>query len=188
MQFEVEQKFVAVDPEDLARRIERLGASVAEPIHQLDVYYAHPSRNFAQTDEALRIRRVGMSNCVTYKGPKIDATTKTRREIEVPLGDGAEAAAGFAQLLESLGFFPVGRIKKRRRGAVVRWEDRRVTIALDDVEGVGHYIELEQMADARDLDSCRASLGRLADELGLSGSERRSYLELLLEKSAGSDS
>ncbi len=65
---------------------------------------------------------------------------------------------------------------------------RRIAIALDDVEGVGPDIELERMADASDLDSCRASLGRLADKLGLSGSERRGYLELLLEKNAGGDS
>ena len=44
-----------------------------------------PCRDFAQTDEALRIRTVGDTSFVTYKGPKLDATTKTRRELELPL-------------------------------------------------------------------------------------------------------
>ena len=68
-----------------------LGATIEPPVVQVDQYFAHPARDFAQTDEALRLRRVGKQNFITYKGSKIDATTKTRREIELPLAPGEEA-------------------------------------------------------------------------------------------------
>ena len=89
MHIEVEQKFRATHSAELLARLERMGAVFAEPVVQVDLYFAHPARDFAQTDEALRIRRVGERNFVTYKGPKLDAMTKTRRELELPLADGA---------------------------------------------------------------------------------------------------
>ena len=69
-----------------------------------DRYFAHPSRDFARTDEALRLRRIGEFNFITYKGPKLDATTKTRREIEIGLADGQQAATDAAELLAAIGF------------------------------------------------------------------------------------
>ena len=81
MHIEVEQKFRAAHSPELLARLQRLGATIEEPIEQIDQYFAHPVRDFAQTDEALRIRRVGDLNFVTYKGPKLDSTTKTRREL-----------------------------------------------------------------------------------------------------------
>src|ERR1700688_1176895 len=103
MHFEVEQKFRIREPAAwLANLKARHG--LGEPEVQVDRYYAHPARDFAQTDEALRIRRIGQANYVTYKGPKLDTTTKTRRELELPLAPGDAGAAGFAELLEALGF------------------------------------------------------------------------------------
>ena len=61
-------------------------------------------RDFAQTDEALRIRQVSGANQITYKGPKIDEATKTRREIEIPLAPGTDLVTKYQELLEAIGF------------------------------------------------------------------------------------
>ena len=150
------------------------------PQNQIDRYYAHPARDFAQTDEALRIRRVSESNFVTYKGPKLDQQTKTRREIEIPLPPGEEGFSQFAALLEALGFRIVAEVRKLRRIARIDWQGFHVEVALDDVEGVGHFVELEIAADPAQLAGAKAALATLAEHLGLQGGERRSYLELLL--------
>ena len=92
MPFEVEQKFPVSDLAAVAERLAALGADVSPPHAEVDLYFAHPAVDFAKTDEALRLRRKGEANFLTYKGPKIDATTKTRLEIELPLGPGAAAA------------------------------------------------------------------------------------------------
>ena len=104
MAIEVEQKFRVDDLAALQRRLAELGARPGETQIQVDCYYAHPTRDFAATDEALRLRRIGPSNYITYKGPKLDETTKTRREIEIPLPAGGAAAAQAAELLEVLSF------------------------------------------------------------------------------------
>src|SRR5689334_20107638 len=85
MQLEVEQKYPVDDHARLREQLVALGCEFHAPLEQADLYFAHPARNFAQTDEALRLRRSGDEVCITYKGPKLDPTTKTRREIELPI-------------------------------------------------------------------------------------------------------
>ena len=180
MKYEAEQKFPVGGFTDVESKLSATGAIVSAPQEEIDTYYAHPSRDFAETDEALRIRRVGSSAWITYKGPKVDTTTKTRREIELPLSADSELDDGWASLLEALGFAPVAEVHKIRRKATVPWQGRNVEAALDDVTDVGTFVELELMADESELQAARDCIASLAQALGLQESERRSYLELLL--------
>lgn len=180
MHYEVEQKFPVDDLAALEAALVALGARFESPIDQLDRYFAHPSRDFARTDEALRIRQVGAQCYVTYKGPKVDPATKTRREIELPLSGESGAAAQWTTLLEALGFRGVAEVRKQRRPARLAWQDAEVEIALDRVEGVGTFVEFELSASAEGLEQAKSRILSLAAALGLSNAERRSYLELLL--------
>jgi adenylate cyclase class 2 len=182
MNYEVEQKFPIRDVAAIERKLAALGGVFAPAVEQVDRYFAHPARDFAKTDEALRIRRIGEENRITYKGPKIDSATKTRQEIELPLAPGREAAEDFTRLLESLGFRRVAEVRKRRRIMHFTWSGFPMEAALDDVEHVGQFAELELAADEQTLDAARECLASLAKELGLEQSERRSYLEMLLER------
>ena len=112
---EIEQKFARVDFDDLERRLAAWGASPGVSLEEADHYFNAPDRDFAVTDEALRLRRIAERNFVTYKGPKRDASTKTRTEIEVPLAPGDGPADDFTRLLISLGYRPVGVVRKARR-------------------------------------------------------------------------
>jgi adenylate cyclase class 2 len=178
MHFEVEQKVRLVDAVELIARVAKLGGAFGEPIEQVDLYFNHPSRDFAATDEACRIRRVGERAFVTYKGPKLDAATKTRRELELPLAAGT--AEGFAELLAALGFRRTAEVRKLRRTAEVECQGRSFEVALDDVADVGLFAELETSAAEAELPAARAALAELAAKLELTANERRSYLELLL--------
>jgi adenylate cyclase, class 2 len=180
MHYEVEQKFVLPHPADIERKLSSLGARAAGQCAQVDCYYSHPARDFAQTDEALRIRQVDGQALVTYKGPKIDRETKTRQEIELPLPAGATTAEDFGRLFAALGFAPVGEVRKRRRTFHLVWQGEEVEAALDEVAGLGHFVELEISASDQTLDAARRALASLAARLELGTSERRSYLELLL--------
>lgn len=182
--YEVEQKFPISDAGNFERLLSAAGARLGPPQPQSDTYFAHPSRDFAATDEALRIRRAGDANFVTYKGRKVDAATKTRREIEIALPPGDDGAREFAELLQALGFRPVAVVRKERRTAHLVWQGRTMEVALDAVADVGTFVELETAAHEAELDAARACLAGLASQLNLSHSERRSYLEMLLEKRA----
>jgi adenylate cyclase, class 2 len=181
MTYEVELKFPVSDLPAFAARLAELAITISLAQDEIDLYLAHPSRDFSQTDEALRLRRKGDANYITYKGPKIDAATKTRREIELPLAPGPESLASWTALLEAVGFRPVAEVKKSRRKAAIPWQGLTVEACLDEVDGAGTFVEFELVAGEGDLDAARACIQSLAQSLGLTQSERRSYLELLLK-------
>jgi adenylate cyclase class 2 len=163
-------------PCDDLTRMERLivgrGGKRKRRVEQLDQYYAHPCRDFAATDEALRIRREGKRCTLFYKGPKLDPMSKSREEIASPL----RSPESFIQILERLGFRLVSSVEKSRTVYLLD----EVEVSLDRVKGLGDFVELEVRGD--DLEEGRSRLIALMNELGLEKSERRSYLELLLER------
>ncbi len=181
MKYEVEMKFPVNDTAALEARLAELGAAIAAAQAEFDVYFAHPARDFARTDEALRVRRKGRANFLTYKGPKLDATTKTRHEIDLPLPPEEESAQAWISLLDALGFTVAGEVRKLRRKAHVPWQGRRVEVSLDDVERLGAFVELELVVEPADTEAAKSCIASLAERLQLEKSERRSYLELLGE-------
>jgi len=181
MQWEVEQKFRLSDGQAAATKLAALGARFSKPLQQADQYFNHPARDFAKSDEALRLRQVGNDNFITYKGPKIDPATKTRRELELPLPQGPHVPSQFAELLEALGFKPVATVHKTRQPGELSWEGQAVHLALDEVDQLGSFLELEIGADDATIEIARKALISLSKELGSGPPERRSYLELLLE-------
>lgn len=183
--YEVELKFHVSDAAALERRLGELAARFDPAIEQVDRYFAHPCRDFAVTDEALRLRRVGDAAAITWKGPRVGAAAKTRQEIELALAAaGAEGGAAtidrWTQLLEALGFRQVREVAKLRRPARVAWHGVEIEIARDAVAGLGDFVELELLAEQEGIPQAVARLESLAATLGCTAPERRSYLELLL--------
>ncbi len=185
MNIEVEQKHRVEDRALLQSRLADRGAALGAPQQQVDTYFAHPSRDFSQTDEALRIRTVGNANFVTYKGPKFDTVTKTRRELELPIEPGPLGAAQFAEFFEALGFSSVAQVIKMRRSFFLESEGLSVTGAWDEIEGLGTFVELEVVTEEAKVEQAQHAVVTLASELALGPSERRSYLEMVLVLAAG---
>ncbi len=178
---EVEMKFPLPDGEWVLRLLNERGAIWRELLEQIDEYLAHPVRDFARTDEAFRIRSVGIENCLTYKGPKLDAETKTRREIEVTFATGNEAREQMRELVLALGFKSVACVRKERQTGNISWLGLEIELALDQVEGAGNFLELEICTAAEHMPAAKAAILDLAAELQLGPCERRSYLELCLQ-------
>lgn len=177
---EIEMKFAVPSFAAVESCLRRWQARADAPRIDSDRYFNAPDRDFARTDEALRIRTIGSASFVTYKGPKLDAQTKTRTEIEVPLAAGA--AESFAALLGQLGYRPVREVRKQRRVYHLERGGFAVEVCLDEVDGLGSYVELEILAPAAQLDAARGVLQELAVECALTQAERRSYLEMLLTR------
>lgn len=182
---EVELKFRVDDPSRVREAVRGLGGRARETVRQVDTYFAHPVRDFAKTDEALRVRVVGETGCVTYKGPLLDAVTKSREETELWFSGGACDAERFAGVLERLGFTRVREVVKRREPWSLQWQGRDIEVALDEVEGLGTFVEIETGASRESFDAAKAALLALAEHLELRDSERRSYLALLLAQGNG---
>ncbi|MFW9943447.1 MAG: class IV adenylate cyclase [Candidatus Sifarchaeia archaeon] len=189
--FEVEVKAPISDLESVRNALERIGAQQLNSETQTDAYYDHPCRAFHETDEALRLRRrlpysqeltedVDESRPLyelTYKGPKVDSLSKTRIELSVGLVDAAAAKS----LLVHLGFKYVGEVVKKR----VFHSLGDLTLSLDEVEGIGDFLEIEQVVDSKErIEPLREKMFKILEQLGLDPetSTRSSYLEMFLEK------
>jgi adenylate cyclase class 2 len=177
---EVEVKYRNEDPPGLLARLAALDAERIDSRTEEDQYFNAPDRDLKQTDEAFRMRRIGSHNRFTYKGPKRDAETKTRREIELPLGDGDAVAADAVQLLVCLGYRPVAIVRKSRTVYRLIRGGFAVDVCLDDVEHVGSFVEVEIVAEEALFAGAKAAVLALAAELGLAELERRSYLGMFL--------
>jgi adenylate cyclase, class 2 len=177
---EVEVKYRLPDPAAVEAGLREWGAVVVADHAEADHYLNAPDRDFARTDEAFRLRRIGGRNILTYKGPRHDATSKTRTEIELPCPPGDAAAEGFLNLFQALGYRPTAVVRKHRR--IYEWprDGFAVHACLDDVEQVGRFVELEIVVDDSQLAPARQTVLRIAEELNLGPTEPRSYLEQLL--------
>lgn len=173
---EVEVK-VRADHLKVRPLLEKIGAGKVGVEEQSDIYFALPYRNFAKTDEALRIRSLGCQSVLTYKGPKLDKVSKTREELETPV-DGAITV----KIFHALGFSEAGAVRKKRE--VFRAGE--IMICLDTVEGLGEFLEVElDVEDEKDLKSSRDKLFKFLSQFGINENDsiRTSYLEMVLEKS-----
>jgi len=176
-------KFRAADWAPIIAQLTAWGAISRPTRKDADHYFNAGDRDFAKTDEAVRLRRIGTSNFLTYKGPKIDTLTKTRKEVELPLANGPENAATAVRFLSALGFKPVAVVSKLRDVYTFTRDDFHIEACLDDVGAVGKFVELEIQAEEDQFEPARAVLMRTAVELGLTQQERLSYLGLLLAQS-----
>jgi adenylate cyclase class 2 len=175
---EVEVKTRINDPKLVERSIIALGASPVGIEAQADTYYSAPYRDFAKTDEALRIRVQDNKCFLTYKGARMDSISKTRKEYEVEVND----TDNIGNILSSLNFTPVATIVKKRKK--YRLED--FIISLDEVRNLGNFMEVEvSIRDSKSHEEKVESIFRLLKKLGVSRNEsiRKSYLEMILEKS-----
>ncbi|MCG6154694.1 class IV adenylate cyclase [Rubinisphaera margarita] len=187
MHYEVEVKYPVHDLDVLRQSLDGLGAVCEDSVEQEDLYFGHPLRDFASTDEAFRIRRTDNRNGMTYKGPLLDQETKSRQEVEVDLGDGVEQNRKMQVILEQLGFSVVHCVKKSREIYHLPDEDREVEIVIDHVDGLGTYVELECVSEESQFEETRKWILDLAQRLHLGPKvERRSYLRLLLDRLAES--
>jgi len=86
---EIEIKVKITDAKQIADRIIKIGGQYSETLTEDDTYFNSPSRDFGQTDEALRVRITENKSVMTYKGPKNTLKgSKVREEFNVTIDNG----------------------------------------------------------------------------------------------------
>jgi homotetrameric cytidine deaminase len=168
-QVNLELKARDPNPEVTAARCLNLGAVPTGALHQRDTYFAtRRGRLKLRTDES-------SSELIAYRRPD-DAEPTESAYVRVPalepdaLAEALTAAHGPATVV----------VSKRRQ--VLLWEG--VRIHLDEVEGLGSFVEFEAVLPAPgDLETARAKVARLRSELGIDDDALVAvgYADLLLE-------
>lgn len=177
---EVEVKAQINNVDKIKEKLHTIGAKKYKTEFQKDTYFNSPIVDFKQTDEALRIRKTksdGLTQTmITYKGPKINTQSKTRKEIEMKIEDSAKAK----QILENIGFIQVRDVCKNRE----YFKYQNFEISIDKVEGLPPYIEIEiTLPDNQKYLQSQDKIFDLFKKIGITeGFETKSYLELLEEK------
>lgn len=172
---EVEAKFAVPDVSRIRARLNRQGVRMTRRQQERDVYYNAPHRDFGETDEALRVRYDDTGVTVTYKGPKVRVgSAKAREEFNLAVASGET----LEEILSRLGFRRAATVSKAREF----YETGDTTVTLDDVEGLGTFIEIEILTESDREDAARR-IGVTAKGLGVDGPPiYTSYLEMLVSK------
>ena len=182
---EIEQKFEVQSFQELEKKLALKKVMLAKEEHEVDHYLNAPDRDFAKTGEAFRIRRIGDSNFLTFKGPKLDSKVKMREEIEVPIPDGEAGFQDHLKVFIALGYKFVAKVSKRRRTYCLNMEGFSIALSLDEVETLGLHVEVEIVAEEIDSARAIAVVQKLSEELELNHVQPKSYIRLVLEKMNG---
>ena len=171
IEFELKVKVSALGP--IRDRLVALKATVDGVRHEHDIYYNSPVRDFGMTDEALRVRYAEDGAMVTYKGAKLAGQKlKAREELNLRVTSGETCESIFGRL----GFTKTAEVDKRRE----LYTYKEASIALDEVQRLGTFIEIEIMAEKEGGDAV-ARIDAIQKELGVVGDPIIfSYLELLM--------
>ena len=84
------------------------------------------------------------------------------------------------QFLQTLGFIYVHSVVKQRRKGKLVFQNQTVEVALDEVEGLGLFIEFEIVTGEEELKAATDLLVRLSESLSLGDGITVGYLDLLL--------
>ena len=180
---EVEVKIQTDNLSDIRDKLENLDFSVCSFVYEKDCYFDRDDHSMKNQDKAIRIRESRDLNnnntkyTINFKGPKIDSSTMSRKEIEFEIPSFEE---GY-DLIVGLGFHLAGKVEKKR----IMYLSGRITCCLDYVVDLGDFLEVEILArDEQDYLGAMDEINGLIAKLGLdlNMSVRKSYLCLLESK------
>jgi adenylate cyclase class 2 len=136
---EIETKIKVESLDEIAVRLDALGAKLLYELSQVDTYFDDAAQTLFSSDCGLRLRKQATSQAqkiiLTYKGPRQKSHFKSRTEIEIEVSDFEVAA----ELLNALGFKKALVFEKRRR----IWQMSDCVVCLDELPLIGSYVEIE---------------------------------------------
>lgn len=174
---EVETKLKINNIEQMEERLKGLKGTYKGEKTELDLYFDHQDTRIFRNGGALRVRDADGKYRLTYKGPKKDDETTSREEIEI----GIESAREMQKILAELGFYVLCEVRKQRKTYLLG----DLIVTLDEVEGLGEFIEVEGKAsnDAGYKEK-KNEIFVLLNALKLSSEviSKKSYLEMILDE------
>ncbi|MDH7598269.1 MAG: class IV adenylate cyclase [Sedimentisphaerales bacterium] len=177
MALEIETKLKIDSLEPLRQRLILANAQFVGDVVQQDDYYDDTLHRMLKSDRCLRVRKEsdsrGDMTILFYKGPKHPSKMKVRDELKVAVSDGQ----ALAEILTALGYKKALTVHKKRG----MWQMDGCIVCLDEVQGLGSFVEIEGPDEQAILDVQRS--------LGLEGLAHigKGYAAMLAAKAKAGD-
>lgn len=178
---EVEIKLPIADLDTIKRKLLKMGFKETAVIEERDTYFDNRQGDIRANGEALRVRETkdyltGESRAqINFKGKKLDTCTMTREELETGVEDGEICR----NILQVIGYAPADPEVFKDRTMM---QKESITACLDNVRGLGGFLELEILADSEEKkDAALRGIENILNSLGyqISDTVRMSYLSML---------
>lgn len=156
---EIELKFKIKEYDKLLEKLQNLGCNIEEPIIQNDTIYIKDLENIESKEGSiwLRVRKENDKVEMNYK--KQSANISESQEIEFEVGSYEKAK----EFLEALGYQKWVVVNKKRCYS----KYFHYNLCIDEVERLGHFIEIELLVEDNDVKDYMSDLYAIAKELGL---------------------
>lgn len=166
MRKEIEVKAKVQNLEELASKLHDLGCFISEPEIQHDTIFVDDNYGtfdkFQPNKNLLRIRELGGKFLLTLKQPKSNELDSIEHET------GIDNSSHMREVLLLMGYHEVVRVHKTRRKTNYKdWE-----ICLDQVEGLGSFVEVEKITDEMDAEKIQNELFNFLKTLGVRSEDR----------------
>lgn len=162
---EIEVKARVADFEPIIKKLESLGCPLGQAIIQEDKVFLKNGVDFGNLDRGgnvLRIRRQGSKNVFTLKVKGEVEMDSIERETEISNPEKLE------EILKYLDYYEVVQIKKSRR----KCNYQNLEICLDEVDVLGNFIEVEELAEEGDGEKIQNKLFDFLMTLGIKQEDR----------------
>lgn len=140
--YEVEVKAKLKNRGEVVKKLENLGCSFGEELHQIDYIFIPGGLDFPPPFGApvLRVRKQNGKSIFTLKINQSSRQDCIEREFEIPDGD------MMIEVIKLMGYKQVPTVEKRR----VKTNVNDIEIVLDVVERLGEFIEAEKITTLSD--------------------------------------
>jgi adenylate cyclase class 2 len=180
---EIEIKFKLNNPKDVINFLSNNSEIISKDVYQKDIYYVPKHRDFLNVKypyEWLRLRKSEKGDFITYKHfyPENSKITTHCDEYESKV----EKVEIMEKVFDSLDFKKIAIVEKIRN----TWKYKNTEIMIDNVTGLGYYIEIESTKEFTNPNEGKPYLYSIFEEINASGNEDyRGYPFIIIENGKG---
>lgn len=141
MNDEIEVKIFDINPEQIKKKLEALGAKKTGEGHVEVAMFDFPDRRITKNDEVLRVRKIHGKTEFVYKAKLGDKKSdfKALKEYETTV----ESFDAVLAILKKLGLEIIRRFEKKRTSYTIEKDGKKVKVEIDTIPGVPTYLEVE---------------------------------------------
>ncbi len=146
--------------DDVIHNLSQNGIVLGEPVIQEDSVFCNYEGDYRKYPNGalfFRIRKQGDFHLFTMKSPQKNSSDCIEHETKV------EKPEEIVSMLKMLGYHFVNTVKKERRKA----KTGDYEICLDNVSGLGVFVEVEKMTDGNDSEKVQEELFKFISAFGL---------------------